>query len=292
MGTKALIVGSTGWIGSALMRELQSRRICPVCGYGSAALNLTTSHGAEQLERMLDEETILFVVARARPKDVRFKLFEDEVRIALNIARSLSKQRAKQCVWLSTLSVYGDGRSDLEITEDTAVAPSSLYGTAKFAGECLIRQVAEEGHLPLVVLRPCKIYGPGDFASTYGPSYFIQSILRSGEVRLFGDGSELRDHVFLPDLVEILIRIAQGNHQGVFNVATGQSHSSVQILECLQGITNSAFAIGHQDRSRPKIDQRILPAKLLESLSGFQFTNLEEGLQETWKFFKDSLERT
>jgi UDP-glucose 4-epimerase len=292
MGTKALIVGSTGWIGNALLRELQSRGVFAVSGHGSAALDLTRFQAAEQLARLMDEETTLFVAARARLHEDRFKQFEDDVRIALSIAQSLSKHRVKKCIWLSTLSVYGDSCSDLEITEQTAIAPTSLYGTAKFAGECLIRQIAEDRSLPLVVLRPCKIYGPGDFASTYGPSYFIQSILRSGEVRLFGDGSELRDHVFLPDLVEILIQLAQGNHQGVFNVATGQSHSFVQILECLQGITNSVFAIGHQDSSRPKIDQRILPAKLLESLPGFQFTNLEEGLLETWKFFKDSLERT
>ncbi len=100
-----------------------------------------------------------------------------------------------------------------------------------------------------------------------------------------GDGTELRDHQFIRDLVEITIQFTFGNQRGTYNLATGHSYSFQDIINRLRKIAQRDFDVTHMDRDRPKVDQRINPAKLLNSLNDFHFTDLETGLSETYSYF-------
>ncbi len=289
MNPKVLILGSSGFVGKALVAPLLQSGKVSVTGYSSSTLDLTARDWVERLCHVADQETILIVTARSRRGEDRFASFSEDIAIAANVAECLSKRRVKKCLYFSTLSAYGDAVTNLAITEETSLAPTSLYGIAKVAGESVLRQVAEECAIPLVVLRPCKIYGPGDTSRTYGPVRFIESILRERKVCVFGDGTELRDYLFIRDLVQITIRFALGDGCGTYNVATGQSHSFQEIIACLRRVTRQQFEVIHVARDRPKIDQRIDPSKLLGAMPGFRFTGLEEGLAETYAYFSAGL---
>src|SRR5262249_36771981 len=133
--------------------------------------------------------------------------------------------------------------------------------------------------VPLLVLRPCMIYGPGDRSAAYGPPGFLRSVLRDGKVRLFGDGSELRDHVYIDDLVEITV--ALGEYDGAYNLVSGHRPSFQAALACLRRFAPRAFEVVSMARDRPKTDQRFDPARLRAAAPGFRFTPLEEGLRLT-----------
>lgn len=283
--TKVIILGSTGFIGATLLEQLQQQSGIPVHGYNSSTLDLTSPNCVDKLHEALDDETILIVTARSRRTQDSFNSFSNNITIDTNVARCLSKQRVKKCLYFSSLSVYGDATTNLSITEETGIAPVSLYGIAKFAGECVVRQAAEKNDIPLVVLRPCMVYGPGDTSSAYGPTRFIKSILREGKVSLFGDGTELRDYLFIRDLVQITILFAFDNQCGTYNLATGHSRSFQEIIAYLRQITQQDFEVIYVDRDRPKVDQRINPVKLLNILPNFRFTEFKQGQGETYRYF-------
>jgi len=291
VGSKVIVLGSTGFIGAALLKPLQQYSHLPVEGYGSSTLNLISPDCVDRLCEVVDEETVLVVTARSRRTEDPLEAFSEEVAIATHVARGISQRRVKKCLYFSTLSVYGDAATDLSITEETRIAPTSLYGAAKFAGECVLKQVAEKADIPLIILRPCKVYGPGDASRAYGPVGFIGSILREGKVRLFGDGTELRDHLFIRDLVRITIQLAFSDRRGTYNLATGQSYSFLEIVALLRKVVPRKFQVVHMDRSKPKVDQRIHPARLLEALPAFRFTELEQGLAETYRCFSTELSK-
>lgn len=292
MSSKVVILGSTGFIGAALLAQLRQHRGILAEGYHSSNLNLTSQNCVDRLCKVVDDETVLIVTARSRRTRDQFEAFSDNIAIAMNVARCLSRQPTKKCLYFSTLSVYGDATTNLSITEETAIAPTSLYGVAKFASECVIRQVAEKAGIPLVVFRPCKVYGPGDTSYAYGPVGFTESVLREGRVRLFGDGAELRDHLFIRDLVQITIQFTFGDQCGTYNLATGQSHSFQEIIAYLRQVTQRQLDIIHVNRGdTPKVDQKINPAKLLSALPCFRFTELEQGLAETYRYFSTTLSR-
>ena len=289
MSAHIVILGSSGFIGKALLEYLRRTGSVPVRGLRSADLDLTSPNCVDTLCRQLTHDTILIVTARARRGSNPFSTFEADITIATNVASCLARVGVGRCVYFSTTAVYGDMESDLCITEETRIAPSSLYGIAKFASECVLKHVAEKAGIPLVLLRLCMVYGPGDTSQAYGPTRFIQSILREGRVHLFGDGSEGRDYLFIQDLVQITERFVCGDHSGTFNLATGHSYSFQDLITCLRSFMPAGFEVIHLERDGPQADQRLNPAKLLGVLPGFQFTELKQGLFETYNYFSARL---
>ncbi|HBK78596.1 MAG TPA: hypothetical protein DDZ83_02745, partial [Nitrospinae bacterium] len=73
-------------------------------------------------------------------------------------------RRIRKLIHFSTVSVYSDRVTNLSITEETPVNPSSFYGIARLAGEGLLRDCTGRAGTPAVFLRPCRFYGPGDLS--------------------------------------------------------------------------------------------------------------------------------
>jgi len=290
MQPKVVILGSSGFLGKALFQYLYGSTDLSVRGFNSSTLDLTSPDCVDILCREATDGTILIVTARSRVGEDPHESFSADILIATNIARCLSRRRVKKCIYFSSLSVYGDSSTSLAITEDTPIAANSLYGVAKFAGECVLRQAAQRRGTPMITLRPCMVYGPGDTSQAYGPTRFIKAILEQGKVSVFGDGSEVRDYLFIRDLVRITGRLIFGDYEGTYNLATGHSHSFHEILSCLEKVATRSFRVIPEDRKMPKTDQRIDSRKLLAIIPGFPFVELEEGLGESYKYFSTLLQ--
>jgi len=284
MKRKIVILGSTGFIGSALLKQLHKHEEIVVKGYNSTELDLTSSDCVDKLSDVVGAETILMVTSRARRTSDPFTTFANDIAITTNVARCLSESKIEKCVYFSSNAVYGDATTDLSVTEQTAIAPASFYGLAKYTGECLIKQVADKAGIPLVVLRPCMIYGPGDTSTAYGPARFIKSILSEGKVYLFGDGTEVRDYLYIDDLVKITIELALGDRSGIYNLATGESYSFQEIITYLGRIVKEEFEVIHAERDRPKVDIRLNNVKILKELPQISFTEIEHGLRSAYKY--------
>lgn len=282
--TKIVILGSTGFVGKALMEGFQKIDGCHVTGYSSSRPDLTSPSLWDQLCRVLEDDVTLIVAARSRARDP-WENFSDNVTIGKNVARLISKRPPKKCVFFSSLVVYGDMETNLGITEETPCVPLTLYGIGKYTSEWVIRSVAFEATVPLLILRPCKVYGPGDRSHAYGPTGFIEALLKGGEVRIYGDGNELRDHLFIDDLVEITIRMALGRQDGIYNLGSGESRSYRDILKMLETISGRKIPVVSMKRTRPEIDQRMDIRRLLQAIGGFRWTPLKEGLRKTYAWY-------
>lgn len=286
MRDKVVLLGSSGFAGGALMAELGRRADVSVEGYSSATLDLESPEATERLGRILDEETILISVTRPRFTGDPVASFTRDAAMASNLARCLLRRRIRKLVHVGTVSVYDDGVTNLAVSEETPLAPSSLYGIAKMAGEFLLRDCAAQAGAPAVILRPCKIYGPGDSSGSYGPAAFVESILKGQKVALYGDGGELRALLYIEDLVRITLALALGEASGIYNLVSGESHSFRDILSALRSISGKEFEVARMARTRPRVDQGFDASKLMAAMPGFKFTPLSEGLRQTYESFR------
>jgi UDP-glucose 4-epimerase len=280
-----LVLGNRGFIGAALYSYLKGNNNLEVKGFNSSNLDLISPNSIRQIEKVVDENTVVIFTVRA-PKNLDpLKAFEQDIAITCNIARFLKNSLIKKFLYFSSISVYGDGATNLCINEQTKNAPSSYYGISKTLGEEVLRKATQEKGIPFTVLRPCMVYGPGNTELPYGPNYFLHSLMDKGQLELFGDGSELRDFLFLEDLVKLTEKFIFSHREGIYNLGTGNSSSLLNIVEILRKITKRDCPIIRLKRNRPKIDQKLDISKLLDLFQNYTFTPLEEGLRKSYENF-------
>lgn len=282
---KIIILGGSGFIGAALTTHFRTQRKWEVKNLTSSDMNLTAEENVPRLAKMLDPETIFLFASQAHHLMNPQKVFFHDTLMITHAAQALSKKQTRHCIYFSSTSIFGFDTNHTSVTEETFAAPTSYYGTAKFMGECILKQAALKAGTPFTILRPCMVYGPGDTSEAYGPARFIRSILKDGKVSLFGDGSEVRDYLFIEDLAKMVAGVVGEGILGTYNLATGQSYSFQKIVESLKQISGKKFEISQIKRSQPKIDQRYQISKLLKVMPNLCFTNFDEGLAKTYDYF-------
>jgi nucleoside-diphosphate-sugar epimerase len=279
---KILCLGSSGFVGSVLLDRFRQNNDWEVDGIGSSSLNLAKPESVEGLADRMDEGTTLIFCARTMSSKSPWERLKIDLEMVHNVADALAQKRVRKCLYFSTLAVYDDSVTQRDITEETGVLPQSPYGIAKFAGECMLAQVAAESGFPLVVFRPCKLYGPGDRNFEYGPSSFLRSALMGDPIKLYGDGSELRDHLFIEDLVQIVRHLVQSDEGGIYNLASGVSRTYQDMLSIIHAVVKKEFEVAHEGRTRPQVDQTVDVSHLKQVVPGLRLTSLEQGIRETF----------
>jgi len=279
--TKILILGNNGFIGKAIFENLSSISDLQVEGFNSSTLDLSGKDSFHQLGEKVDKSTIVVFLARARKNSDPLISYDKDTVIASNVARFLAKYPIKKFLFFSSISVYGEFVTDLNITEETKIAPSSHYGISKFATENLLRLAAQEMNTPLIVLRPCMIFGPGNLELPYGPDRFINSLTEKNHIDLYGDGSESRDFLFINDLVKITKKYIFEDCSGIYNLGTGISSTFSYIVDNLRSLVGKDFPIIKNKRVKPQIDQVLNISRLMDFYPDCVFTPLKIGLKQT-----------
>jgi UDP-glucose 4-epimerase len=286
--SKVVVLGSTGFVGSALLKHLQTTQSGPVSGLHTRDLDLLSPQASNALGEILDDQTTLIVACRSPRHLEPFNAYDHEIAMTRNIARCLASNSLRKCLFLSTVSVYDDTVSQANITEMTPIQPASLYGVAKLAGENLLSWAGKQTGTPVTVFRLCKTFGNHPGSLDYGPNSFIRSAMAEEVLDLYGDGSELRDHLFIEDLLTLVDRYVMEDFSGTFNVVSGGSHSFRQTVDWVQEYTSQNLRLQNLQRTRPKVDQSFQNDAILSRVPGFRFTKMKRAIEKTVKFYSES----
>jgi UDP-glucose 4-epimerase len=277
---RVILLGHTGFIGRALSAHLAAVGL-QTHGFASSTLDLRRMEAFSALEGFVDEEaTLIFASTIAPDRGVSPDTLLDNLAMAINVARYVETRSVRKCVYLSSDAVYGTGVST--VTERTPIEPTGFYALAKYTSERVLQWMADTRGIPLLVLRPTGVYGPGDTHNSYGPNSFVRSIVRERTVRLFGEGEELRDHLYIDDLVSIAARLTLGETRGVLNLASGTSRAFASIVDDLRRIAPYDFSIATTPRKAGVTHRRFDISCLVEALPELRFTPFEEGLRATF----------
>ncbi|MBI4039347.1 SDR family oxidoreductase [Candidatus Daviesbacteria bacterium] len=287
---RVVVIGHTGFIGQEIFRQLVNK-VSDLEGYSTADFDLSDSTSIIQLGPRLTTDTILIVAAALnREKGDTIEIMQKHIGMIANLAKVLELYPSTKCVYLSSADVYGRPE-ELPITEKTPVNPQSFYGIAKFTCEKILQKVANDKKFSLLILRYNGIFGPGQKNTGYGPNNFIKSAIQEGKVRIWGDGSEKRDAVYVFDLARLIVDLSLGQAEGIFNVATGKSVSFEDIVNTLGKISHGPFQVIVKERTSPALDQKFKITKLKKYLPRLRFTPFEKALKATYQFYKEKAEQ-
>ena len=275
--SRVVLLGHTGFIGKPLFQRLQP----DVQGFSSATLDLRDASALSRLDAVVGSSTTLIVTSALTPdKGATIDTLGQNFAIAANLGRYLEQHPVGRCVYLSSDAVYP--MLDDPVSESSPVEPSNFYALAKYTAEQVLQHAASRGGFPLLLLRPTGVYGPGDTHNSYGPNRFVRSIVQERTVRLFGEGEERRDHLFLDDLVEIVALLAAADSSGVVNVASGESRSFMSVVDELRTIVPYEFTVETAPRRTAITHRDFDLTRLHQALPEFRFTPFREGLRRTF----------
>lgn len=189
---------------------------------------------------------------------------------------------------LSSAAVYGNPQQ-LPITEDSLLQPISPYGSHKQISELLCKEYYNLYRMPVAIVRPFSIYGPGLRKQLFWDLY-QKCKSRPSELMLWGTGNESRDFIYITDLLESLFLILNGSpmEAQVYNLANGVEVTIKEAATQFVKYYDSSIKINfnNQVRSGDPINWRADITKI--SSLGFRASyTFDDGIKETALWLKD-----
>jgi len=296
-----LVTGGAGFIGSHVAEALLARgEDVVVLDDLSSGKRENLSDGVELVEGDIREpQDELF--ARVKPTHCYHLAAQIDVRVSVsrpahdaqvNVLGTVNLLQAAlehetQLVFSSTGgAIYGE--CDGPATEDAPRLPISPYGTSKLAAEEYLATYNRLYGTRHVSLRYGNVYGPRQ--DPHGEagvvSIFFSTLLAGETPKVFGDGAQTRDYVYVGDIARATLA-AGGNDGGVFNVGTGRETSVVELLELCQRIAGTSFEAMFMPPRPGEIQRSVVdPSRAVDELGWRPDHSLEDGLRETYEFFR------
>jgi UDP-glucose 4-epimerase len=279
MSGKVIVLGATGFLGQAIESAL-SKAGADVHGFSSKTLNLTDRAAFGVLDALAGPDaTLIFASAVTPDKGRTVDALDANLQMAMNVGRYLEAHPFGKVVYVSSDAVYP--MFDGVVTESWPVEPADFYALAKYAGERVLANVCGSAKVPLAIVRPTGVYGPGDTHNSYGPNRFITQIQNDRKVSLFGEGDDIRDHVFVDDVATAIVGLAGSDGTGIFNMASGESRTFGSIVEQLRALSPIEFEVANLPKSGGTSRREFDISRLREALPDLTLTPFEEGLKKT-----------
>ena len=272
--TRVVIFGAGGFVGANLTKSLFDNgiRVLPL---GRKDVDLTEPNAGEKLsEVLLPNDTLVFLSVIPPNKGRDNSVFMSNLKIGQAIGIAAASVRPKHLIYASSDAVYPF--ADTVISENSAAAPTDLYGLMHRAREVMLAQSA----VPLAILRFTAIYGAGDTHASYGPNRFILQALKENKISIIGNGEESRDHLYIADAVEVVQRVIAHGSTGLLNVASGQSFTFRSLAELIVA-KRPAVRIEKLPRKSEVTHRQFDISNIVCAFPDIRFTSLSDGLQKT-----------
>jgi UDP-glucose 4-epimerase len=275
--SRVVVLGARGFVAAAVIRRLEADQI-PVRALSAAELDLTDAASPAALAGLLRaEDAVVFVSALTpdRGRDIGTMMLN--LRMGQHVCAALAARPVRHLVYLSTDAVYADAANPVRETSCTQPGPG-FHGTMHVARERMLVETARTASIPLTLLRPSLLFGPGDTHNGYGPNRFVRTAMAERQIALFGGGEEKRDHVFIDDVAAVIAAVLQRRSTGTLNLATGSSVSFHDIAQQVRALVGDDVQVHTSARANPVTHRHFDVSALLAALPAFRFTPLRTGL--------------
>jgi UDP-glucose 4-epimerase len=296
---RALVTGGAGFIGSHVSDALVAR------GDEVHVLDNLASGKRENLpdgarfheadirsdaDAVFDEARPQVCFHLAAQADVRVSVDDPAYDADVNVLGTLrvleaARRHGAKVVFASTGgAIYGE--CEAAAREDAERRPLAPYGTSKLAGEEYLATYNRLHGTEHVALRYGNVYGPRQ--DPHGEAgvvaIFMGLLADGGTPRIFGDGSQTRDYVFVADVVDATLAAAE-HRGGVLNVGTGRETSVLELHEAISAASGVRREPELADPRLGELQRSFLDPSLAERELGWRARrSLDEGLRATWEW--------
>lgn len=283
-----VVLGSKGFIGSSLLSHLSGNCGSNVRGLDVPELDLTDERQVYSvLPELVKDSVVIVAAAITRDRDNSTAAMIDNIKMVANFSHVLGDYPPMQVIYLSTVDVYGRRNLILPLNESSRIQPSNYYGISKITREYILRLACGTAGSPLAILRLPGVYGPNDTHKS-PINIFTTKAIEGRRIDVRGNGTELRDFLYIEDVCRIVEQVISRGISGIFNIVTGQSHTIGYILEIIQRLCGHPVEISFKGMQEDS-DLVFEPSAILCEMPEFQFTDVEVGLEQTVKYYQEQM---
>lgn len=303
MGDRILVLGADGFVGRRLTSSLLAHGERPIAvsrrpfhnDLAGAELVVADLTEPNQIAQLLERtHTVVYLASRSSPGTSAGKPVEElqnNLLPLLTLLQALQRKPEVNLLYLSSGgSLYALDKEE-PATEAGVVQPRSYHGAAKVAAEYFISAWSRQYNGHAIVLRPSNLYGPGQMEKTgFGivPTCFGK-ILREESLSVWGNGSNVRDYLYIDDFIELCVEVIQNPMPLGVRILNASSGTGASLNELFHAIE----AVAKKRLPRSYIPSRTLDAEYIvmdSNAARLHYgwtpkTSLLEGLRKTWDWF-------
>ncbi len=228
-------------------------------------------------------------ITRSKPKSI----FTPNILFAINLLEASVINNIKYYLHTSSYGVYNP---DGEMKENENIwmknlSPNDLFGGwSKRTGELHVEAIRKEYPKMIIpIIRPSNIFGPyanfDNKNSMVVPSLISKITSSPKEVKMFGDGSQVRDFVYSKDVARMILLILNKKINGTFNVGSGKGVSIKTLANKIKLISNSKSKLKFEKKAFSGDKKRILNVSKAKKNKVFAKTSFDQSLKDTINWY-------
>lgn len=308
---RAIVTGGAGFIGSHLVDALLDRgfevmaiddlssgrreNVAPQAEF--VALDIRDRRAVFEVFKAFRPDFVFHQAAQASVSvSVREPYLDAEVNLmgGLNVLEAAREAGVQRFVFASTGgAIYGEVPEEERATEDWPARPKSPYAADKAGFEYHLEAFWQNFQLPYTSLRYANVYGPRQ--NPHGEAgvvaIFSHRLLRGEPVVLFareevGDSGGVRDYIHVSDVVAANLLVIDRGLDGVYNVGTGEGHTTEEVLWTIAQVLEVKPEIRFAPPRPGDLQRSVLDAAKLERVGWRPRLSFEEGMRQTALWFQ------
>ena len=298
-----LILGGFGFIGSNIIEALLNTNVFNIIVFEFKGVSSIFAdrvrvyrgdfNNEEDLEEVFQNnkvDIVIHLISTTVPATSNDNIEYDITSNLIGTIRLLNimvRYNVMKIVFLSSGgTVYGEIVEE-KASEDHPTYPISSYGVVKLSIEKYLYLYHRLHNIDYLILRVSNPYGPYHNSDKQGfINVVIRRILRGEEIVIWGDGTIVRDFIYVKDLANIIARLLEMNfYNHIINIGSGKGYSINQILEYIAEI-HTGINIKYKPSRRYDVPRIILDTKKLNSLVNFHLTDIRKGINLTYQWCK------
>ena len=303
--SRVLIAGANGMVGSAIVRNLESKGYTNIIKGTRDDVDFTNQDETERYFCSEEPEYVFLAAAKVggimANRNYKAEFLTENLQIQTNIIQQSYNFGVKKLLFLGSSCIYPKFATQ-PITEDQlmtgALEPTNdAYAIAKIAGIMMCQAYREQYGFNAISLMPTNLYGPNDNFHLE-TSHVLPALIRkfheakesnSPYVECWGDGSAMREFLHVDDLAEACYRcMISYDSSEIINIGTGQDLTIKDLTELISIIIGYRGEI-KWDTSKPNgSPKKVLNVDKIKTLGWSPKIGVRQGIYNTYEWYKEN----
>ncbi len=302
-----LVLGANGFLGSHLVDSLisQNHFVRAFDKYVDDKTRFTPSNNIElfpgeflnesDLAKSLENIDYVFhLVSTTTPissEDNPLVEIDTNIRYSVELFSKCVEKRVKKVIFASSGgSIYGNASLD-KINEDILPEPISPYAIGKLTVEKFLSYFRAKYGLESVVYRISNPYGSRQSLNARQGviPIFLNQVINDEPITIYGDGSMVRDYIYVSDVVKMISRSFIEAKSPIYNLGSGVGVSVNEIVESIYSVVGQTTKLNHVATPSTFVQKNVLDVtRFVDEFGIVAEMSIYDGIKATWEYYLET----